>query len=480
MASAQGTGPIYFESLTLENVRCFGESQTLSLTDANGNPARWTIILGSNNSGKTTLLQCLAWMRPEPEETPADNQGRKKKGKESRDADSDFEKVVLAPAISGEENEVLESLIRVGDAVTLNLVSSLRQGHRFDSNDLGTELRIGIRIFGEQGKLKGSELTDKHVEELGKYKAQELHVIAYGANRHMGAQNLSGAALEDPIAFRLSTGTELYDAEEILEELDYAAAKKGYSGRAHENLERLKGILVSILPGIKERDDIKILGPKVLGAPDETDEPHGVRFNTFSGLVPLGALSLGYQTTLAWTIDLAYRLFNYYPNSDNPLNEPAVVLIDEIDLHLHPKWQRIIMEHLNVLFPGTQFIVTAHSPLIVQAATDANIVVLKLDGNHIIIDSKPHVVREWRVDQILTSELFDIKSARNPNVEALVNERDLLLDQTSRSPEEEDRLKEIEKLLEVLPTADSEQDQEAMDLIRRAASLLDSTRIPQP
>ena len=50
---------VYFLSLTLENVRCFGESQTLDLSDGNGKPAQWTVILGDNGTGKTTLLQTL-------------------------------------------------------------------------------------------------------------------------------------------------------------------------------------------------------------------------------------------------------------------------------------------------------------------------------------------------------------------------------------------------------------------------------------
>lgn len=50
----------YFTSLTLENVRCFGpEPQTLDLTDGNGRPAQWTILLGDNGTGKTTILQVL-------------------------------------------------------------------------------------------------------------------------------------------------------------------------------------------------------------------------------------------------------------------------------------------------------------------------------------------------------------------------------------------------------------------------------------
>ena len=55
---------VYFTSLEIQNVRCFGELQTLDLTVDGIRPARWTLILGDNGVGKTTLLQCLAWMQP--------------------------------------------------------------------------------------------------------------------------------------------------------------------------------------------------------------------------------------------------------------------------------------------------------------------------------------------------------------------------------------------------------------------------------
>ena len=56
--------PAYFKSLTVENIRCFGPKQTLDLSAGKGKPARWTVILGDNGIGKTTLLQCLTLLEP--------------------------------------------------------------------------------------------------------------------------------------------------------------------------------------------------------------------------------------------------------------------------------------------------------------------------------------------------------------------------------------------------------------------------------
>ncbi|MDP6819718.1 MAG: ATP-binding protein, partial [Alphaproteobacteria bacterium] len=58
------TLPAYFLSLSVENARCFGPKQELDLSNESGGPARWTVILGDNGTGKTTLLQCLVAMQP--------------------------------------------------------------------------------------------------------------------------------------------------------------------------------------------------------------------------------------------------------------------------------------------------------------------------------------------------------------------------------------------------------------------------------
>ena len=140
------------------------------------------------------------------------------------------------------------------------------------------------------------------------------------------------------------------------------------------------------------------------------------------GRVAFDALGLGYRTMVAWIIDLAARMTQRYPGSRNPLAEPAVVLIDEIDLHLHPSWQRRIMGYLSERLRNTQLIVTAHSPLIVQAAEDANIAVVRRDGDHSVIDQDLRSIRGWRVDQLLTSDLFGLPTARPQRLDGLLAE----------------------------------------------------------
>ena len=91
----------------------------------------------------------------------------------------------------------------------------------------------------------------------------------------------------------------------------------------------------------------------------------------------LNELSDGYQAILVIMFDLMLRYAYLFSTLNDPLEGPATVIIDEIDLHLHVRWQRTVLRQLTALFPGTQFVVTTHSPAVVQAAID--------DGHAIIV-----------------------------------------------------------------------------------------------
>ena len=322
--------------------------------------------------------------------------------------------------------------------------------------------------FDEQARLldwNSSETTE--IDRLDD-KFHDPLIVAYGANRYLGDHNPLGADELEPLAFeRLSRSTRLNDVDEILMGLDYAARHDdGMLERSR--LELLKDVISRILHDHQDDDIVEIYPPDVL----ETGRLGGVYVKTFTGLVHMSALSLGHLTTAGWVMDLAWRFLNRYPKSRNPLAEPAVVLIDEIDLHLHPRWQLKIMKDLSKLFPATQFIATSHSPLIVQVAEAANLVLLRKRANDVEIVNDPGVSRNLRVDQILTSLLFGIPSPRNEHIERLLARRAELVDKTERSQEEEDLLNDIRRQIRELPTAQNLDDQVAMDLIRRFATRL--------
>jgi predicted ATP-binding protein involved in virulence len=85
--------------------------------------------------------------------------------------------------------------------------------------------------------------------------------------------------------------------------------------------------------------------------------------------MPFNLLSDGQRSMLAMVADIAYRMAQLNPHllENVTLETPGVVLIDELDLHLHPKWQRKVIENLQKAFPKVQFIATTHSPFIIQS-----------------------------------------------------------------------------------------------------------------
>lgn len=98
-------------------------------------------------------------------------------------------------------------------------------------------------------------------------------------------------------------------------------------------------------------------------------------------------LSGGYRIMLALAADLARRMAQGNPHLDDPLGSEAVVLIDEVELHLHPSWQQRILADLARTFPNTQFIVSTHSPQVLTTVKPENIVELRREGGGIVAES---------------------------------------------------------------------------------------------
>lgn len=94
-----------------------------------------------------------------------------------------------------------------------------------------------------------------------------------------------------------------------------------------------------------------------------------------TGLIPFNLLSDGVRSVLALVMELAFRcyLLNPHLGAEAPSKTKGIVLIDEIDLHLHPSWQKHILNDLRDAFPNIQFIVTTHAPLVISQVSDCSI-----------------------------------------------------------------------------------------------------------
>ncbi len=279
----------------------------------------------------------------------------------------------------------------------------------------------------------------------------------YGAGRG-SRTNASVSAKEiGPCATLLDESAELPDPQEWYLRTDYAAKSGNQPSAA-----RLEAITLALcnrlIPGVHD------LRPNV-----NPQQPY-LEARTDDGWVPFKELAFGYRSAMAWILDFAARMFERYADCEDPLSEPAVVLVDEIDLHLHPRWQRSLIDALTLTFQQTQFIVTAHSPLIVQAAPNANLALLRREGDRVIIDNDVDFIRKWRVDQILASDLFGNQPVHAPEVEDLLERRRALIRKDSLTQEEESTLSMLNEQVEALPTAVLPEDQKLLDAIRKAAS----------
>lgn len=127
------------------------------------------------------------------------------------------------------------------------------------------------------------------------------------------------------------------------------------------------------------------------------------------------------------------------------------------------------MGKLEVLFPCIQFIVTTHSPLIVQGSESVNVVLLKRSETGVEVITEKSTVSNWRVDQILTSELFSLPSLKPSRIANLERRRASIMRKAHLTEEDKQEVERIGRQLESLPLFDNPDDEEALALLRRAA-----------
>jgi predicted ATP-binding protein involved in virulence len=133
-------------------------------------------------------------------------------------------------------------------------------------------------------------------------------------------------------------------------------------------------------------------------------------------------LSQGEQSMMDLVGDIARRLTIMNPALENPLEGFGIVMIDEVDLHLHPNWQRAIVGNLNNTFPNCQFVLTTHSPIVISESPD--LLCYSLNNGEL---QKLNNLYSMDVNQVLLQDMDS--SIRNADIqEALDNLRDSLQD----------------------------------------------------
>ena len=262
-------------------------------------------------------------------------------------------------------------------------------------------------------------------------------LVAYGCQR---GSALGGPALEPPyppetdIVTLFDETRGLIHAEVWLNKL-WVGASKDLDGPDAARFHTVVDVLKEVLR--LDTLDVQGDGVWVTRKPDEpasSEHPPETRTR-------LAGLSDGYLTTAGWIIDLmarwidrASRLKQELPRHFNRFME-GLVLVDEVDLHLHPRWQRRLLQDLRGAFPRLSFVVTTHHPLTLLTAREGEIFALVRDprAGDVQVRSLDLPIG-LRADQVLTGEWFGLASTLDPDTLGLLDaHRKMLRDGVSES-----------------------------------------------
>ena len=352
-------------SFSIQNFRCIKDLNVDCLDDK-GKVRQWTVLLGENNSGKTNVLRALALLEMVKHEFS------------------------VGAETAGEKSIVLYAPLAV----------------KHKDQFVGQENpAVKADLLADSGEKFSWQYTDQRVSAEPLESPDRLSVFAYGVSRYPAHTALNERESK-PYQTLFSTEARLSDLEEWLLKLDYLSRmddeKSQNEGR--KRLDRVRRLLQgNLFPEVRD---------VTFEASGGADSQVVVKFETKDATVRFDQLGFGYQTSLTWLTDFCKRMFELYPKSENPLHEEAVVLVDELDLHLHPKWQRDIVPTLSKEFPNVQFIVTTHSPHVLQSMEDVNLYVLRRNAESGEIEAERSNVTNftgWTVEEILgvTMELGD-------------------------------------------------------------------------
>ncbi len=162
----------------------------------------------------------------------------------------------------------------------------------------------------------------------------------------------------------------------------------------------------------------------------EEDQLMAIKATQGKEILPFNYLSDGQRNIIGIVADIAYRcvLLNPYLELEATNQSPGIVLIDELDLHLHPKWQRTIVQKLKQTFPKIQFITTTHSPFIIQSLKNNELIDLQgknMDDDYNMIGLEEIVEGEMGIKEANRSERFiDMKKVADEYYKLVIQGKD--------------------------------------------------------
>jgi predicted ATP-binding protein involved in virulence len=389
---------------------------------------QFNLFIGENGSGKTAILEALTVAIGSYFAGMPGVQSR-----HIRDADIRYFKT-----LEGSYEFTSTTKVEVLNA----FVNGKEIGWYKERNGVG-----GSNIMGNRSPIRLlSEELNKSIKDSKRITPIDLPVLAYYSTARLwkeGRENKKEEETES-IVKNLPTRYRGYkDALEIKSTfkimLDWFKSKfkdKAVNDRSSFQLDCVKDVIIQNIPGAK---NVKWVFDK-----DQIQTLYIVFENEQE--TPFHFLSDGYRNLLAIFADLAYRCVTLNPHfgREANLNSEGVVLIDELDLHLHPAWQQDVVKNLKNTFPKIQFIATTHSPFILQEMEDNEVFKINSTADNILLPLKG--LNRLGVEDIAE----DIQGVDTPNM----------------SSEREEMFKAAEDYYKLLDSAEKESNLERLQELK--------------
>jgi tetratricopeptide (TPR) repeat protein len=217
-------------------------------------------------------------------------------------------------------------------------------------------------------------------------------------------------------------------------------------------LQNPEVVLLRQPPAFRRQLQKKLLDVMLLESSDDglDESSQGLQLRGPFGVSPFAVLSDGYRSTAQWLMDLFAWLVlsRRLPAPEEP---GGILLVDEIEQHLHPRWQRYILQRLAAQLPHMQIITTTHTPLVASAVADLDAACLvrfssnQAGGTEVDV-IEPEQLHGKRADQVL-ADVFDLITTRNPGSSRDLEELARLRGLSTRTPDEESALQRLESSL---------------------------------
>ena len=376
---------MYIDSIAMRNFRTFKRAQIEFLhadgpsTRELGDPAfaNMNLVLGGNGSGKTTLLKGIAIAALGPAVTGS---GLFPYHLIRREYDRPVERGAFIEATFTPNGQDRNS----------QLPDSIEQ--------VESSIRIGRR--GDLEQFEWIHPEDKRWHPIFSSSSDAFFFVGYGANRRVEKVGRVDEAGRRASSFvRAGRITSLFEEQYSLMPLShwlprFQAANRGRFVQARSLVNRLLG------RGRYQLTDEQSAGEYIF--------KHG------RARVPFPALSDGYRALIGWIGDLLYHICETCPRGKKLDENQGIVMVDEVDLHIHPEWQMQLLPRLARYLPKIQFIVTSHSPLLVGSLEWRNVIVARQrkDGSS-VLEQVEVGISKMDADQILLTELFGLETTRS-------------------------------------------------------------------